>query len=115
MRPLRVVQFTLWGAAAVGLVGLGLALSGALPIAGSGQRVVTTTTAGAPQIGGSFRLTSHAGAVVTDRDLKGKPFGVFFGFTHCPEVCPTTLFELTERMKELGPLADKITLSLIHI
>ena len=115
MRPLRVVQLTLWGAAAVGLVVLALAMSGLLPAGGPGQRTVVATTAGAPQIGGPFRLTSHTGAVVTERDLKGKPFGVFFGFTHCPEVCPTTLFELTERMKELGPDADKITFAFVTV
>ncbi|HLM40532.1 MAG TPA: SCO family protein, partial [Microvirga sp.] len=37
-------------------------------------------------IGGPFRLTSHEGKAFTDEDLKGKPFAVFFGFTHCPEV-----------------------------
>ena len=35
-------------------------------------------------IGGAFRLTSHEGKPFTDQDLKGKPFVVFFGFTHCP-------------------------------
>jgi protein SCO1 len=116
VRPLRVVQLALWGAAAVGLVVMGLAFSGALLVIGSNQRAAeTTVTTGRPQIGGPFRLTSHTGATVTDQDLQGKPFGVFFGFTHCPEVCPTTLFELTERMKELGPDADKITFVFVTV
>ena len=58
-------------------------------------------------IGGPFRLTDQNGAAVTDQDLKGKPFLVFFGFTHCPDVCPTTLFDVSEVMRSLGPDADR--------
>lgn len=117
MRPLRIVQLTLWAAAAVGLVAVGLVLSGVLPIDGSSRQAAVTgaATQGRSQIGGPFRLTSHTGATVTDGDLKGKPFGVFFGFTHCPEVCPTTLFEITQRMKELGPDADRITFVFVTV
>ena len=66
--------------------------------------------AGTPQttrIGGPFRLTNQNGATVTEQDLKGTPFLVFFGFTHCPEVCPTTLFEISEIFRKLGPDADR--------
>src|SRR3954454_18863880 len=64
----------------------------------------------APQtaaIGGPFRLTDQNGRSVTEQDFKGKPFLVFFGFTHCPEICPTTLFEVSEIMRKLGPDADR--------
>jgi protein SCO1/2 len=44
---------------------------------------------------------------VSDADIKGKPFLVFFGFTHCPDICPTTLFEISQVMKTLGPDADR--------
>ncbi|MBN8957432.1 MAG: SCO family protein [Rhizobiales bacterium] len=57
-------------------------------------------------VGGAFKLTDQNGATVTDADLKGKPYLVFFGFTHCPDVCPTTLFEVSEVMRALGPKAD---------
>jgi len=60
------------------------------------------------RIGGPFRLTDQNGKVVTDADLKGKPFLVFFGFTHCPDVCPTTLFDVSEVMRDLGPDADHV-------
>src|SRR6204780_509382 len=40
--------------------------------------------------------------------MKGKPFLVFFGFTHCPDICPTTLFDMSQVMKALGPDANKI-------
>ena len=58
-------------------------------------------------IGGPFRLVDQDGRAVTERDFAGKPFLVFFGFTHCPDVCPTTLFEVSEIMRKLGPDADK--------
>jgi protein SCO1/2 len=59
-------------------------------------------------IGGPFRLTDQDGRTVTDQDLKGHPFLVFFGFTHCPDVCPTTLFDVSEVMRQLGPDADRV-------
>jgi protein SCO1 len=58
-------------------------------------------------IGGPFKLTDQNGREVTDGQLKGKPFLVFFGFTHCPDVCPTTLFEVSEILRALGPDADR--------
>src|SRR5512137_379518 len=59
-------------------------------------------------IGGPFRLTDQNGNAVTDQDLKGHPVLVFFGFTHCPDVCPTTLFDVSEVMRKLGPDADRV-------
>src|SRR5262249_58425922 len=64
----------------------------------------------APQIaaiGGPFKLTDQNGQMVTDQDLKGRPFLVFFGFTHCPDVCPTTLFEVSEYFRQLVPFLDR--------
>jgi len=61
----------------------------------------------AAQVGGPFRLLDQDGKPITDQDLKGKPFLVFFGFTRCPDVCPTTLFDVSEVMRSLGPDADR--------
>ena len=66
-------------------------------------------------IGGPFRLTSHEGKTFTDENLKGKPFAVFFGFTHCPEVCPTTLYDLTQDLEALGKDADKMRVAFITV
>ena len=66
-------------------------------------------------IGGPFRLTSHEGKTFTDQDLKGKPFAVFFGFTHCPEVCPTTLYDLTQDLEALGKDADRMRVAFITV
>src|SRR5260370_35103345 len=58
-------------------------------------------------IGGPFNPTDQNGQAVSDQDLKGHPFLVFFGFTHCPDVCPTTLFEVSEILRSLGHDADR--------
>jgi protein SCO1/2 len=59
-------------------------------------------------IGGPFKLTDHNFKPISDEDLKGQPFLVFFGFTHCPDVCPTTLFEVSEVLRALGPEGEKV-------
>src|SRR4030095_7486300 len=58
-------------------------------------------------IGGPFQLTDQNGKAITEKDFKGRPFLVFFGFTHCPEICPTALFEISEIFNRLGPDAEK--------
>jgi protein SCO1 len=58
-------------------------------------------------IGGPFRLIDQNGNAITDGDYKGRPFLVFFGYTHCPDVCPTTLFDVSEVMRVLGKDADR--------
>jgi protein SCO1/2 len=59
-------------------------------------------------VGGPFHLEDQNGTPVTDADMRGRPFLVFFGFTHCPDICPTTLFDMSQVMKALGPDANKI-------
>ncbi len=54
-------------------------------------------------IGGPFTLVDQNGATVTAADFKGEPTLVFFGYTHCPDVCPTTLDSLSQTLKALGP------------
>lgn len=64
--------------------------------------------AGAAAIGGAFRLVDQNGAPFTAADMEGKPYLVFFGYTHCPDVCPTTLFEMSQLFHSLGPKADRV-------
>jgi protein SCO1/2 len=59
----------------------------------------------ASAIGGPFRLHTGGGKTVTEADLRGTPFLVFFGYTHCPDVCPLTLTKISHVLKELGPEA----------
>jgi protein SCO1/2 len=60
-----------------------------------------TRVAGEPY-GGSFSLVDAKGAPITEAAFRGHPTAVFFGFTHCPEVCPTTLYEMAGWLKTLG-------------
>jgi protein SCO1/2 len=53
-------------------------------------------------IGGPFSLVAQDGRTVTDADFKGEPTLVFFGYTHCPDICPTTLFEMSQVFQKLG-------------
>lgn len=57
----------------------------------------------AVRIGGPFALEASDGRLVSNKDFAGRPFLVFFGFTNCPDVCPTTLFEVSEVFRKLGP------------
>jgi protein SCO1 len=70
----------------------------------AGPRVATTGTA---LIGGPFTLIGHDGKPVTDQAFRGKYMLVFFGFTHCPDICPTALFEVSEILRKLGPDAER--------
>ena len=66
-------------------------------------------------IGGPFQLTDQTGAVVTDKSLEGRPTLIFFGFTHCPDVCPTSLFEMSEVLRAMGQQADRVNAYFISV
>ena len=76
-----------------------------------GLRSVTAPAA----IGGPFQLTDQTGQTVTDKDLKGKPTLIFFGFTHCPDVCPTSLFEMSEVLRAMGKDADRVNTYFVSV
>ena len=105
---LRIIRWVAWGA--VGVVGfLLLATTGGWLV--SDGPLAPPRVATGPQtlaIGGPFSLTDHRGRAVTERDFRGRPMAVFFGFTYCPDVCPTTLTEMTGFIEALGPDADRI-------
>jgi protein SCO1/2 len=86
------------------LAGLALCLTLIVVVA---QRGNGPAVSQASAVGGPFKLTDQEGRAVTDQDVKGKPFLVFFGYTHCPDVCPTTLFDMSEVFRKLGPDADR--------
>lgn len=74
------------------------------------QRMVSIALAPEPEpaIVADFQLTGHDGMVRTGEDLEGKWSLIFFGFTHCPDVCPTTLAGIAQVMDDLGPQADRV-------
>jgi protein SCO1/2 len=86
-----------------------LVVAACLLLAGPGwaadetPQVVTT----AQKIGGPFRLTSSAGVAVTDRSFAGKWLVIYFGYTFCPDACPTALTALTIALRQLGADGDR--------
>ena len=76
-----------------------------------GLRGVTAPAA----IGGPFQLTDQAGHTVTEKNLLGRPTLVFFGFTHCPDVCPTSLFEISEVLRAMGKDADRVNAYFVSV
>ena len=66
------------------------------------------TSLGPSPIGGPFALIDQSGKPLTEQDMKGRPFLVFFGYTHCPDICPTALFEMSEVLHTLGKDADRV-------
>lgn len=59
-------------------------------------------------IGGPFTLQTAGGKTVTDADFKGHPFLVYFGYTHCPDVCPTTLADIADALKKIPDAPIKV-------
>ena len=66
-------------------------------------------------IGGPFQLVDQSGATVTADKLQGKPTLLFFGYTHCPDVCPTTLFDVSEVLRALGKDADRVNAYFVSV
>jgi protein SCO1/2 len=74
-----------------------------------------TKVVGQALIGGPFTLTDHTGKRVTDQDFRGRNMLVFFGFTFCPDVCPSALQVVAAALDKLGPRADRFVPVLITI
>lgn len=76
------------------------------------SQAVATAKAGP---GGPFTLVDTKGQAVTDQTLKGKPYAIFFGFTRCPDVCPTTMSRMALLHEKLGPDADKMNIVFVSV
>ncbi|MBT1155862.1 SCO family protein [Aminobacter anthyllidis] len=114
MNAVKIFRVFAWSAVAIA-GGVLIGFSGILPGAPQLPRSGTVSSSGVAAVGGSFELTTHKGQRFTDADVAGKPYLVFFGFTFCPDICPTTLSELTIMMSELGADADRFTPLLITV
>lgn len=66
-------------------------------------------------LSGDFRLTDHNGRERTLADFRGKVVVLFFGYTHCPDVCPTTMAELAAAMKQLGKDAERVQVLFVTV
>ena len=62
----------------------------------------------AGRFGGPFTLTAHDGRRLSDQDFRGRFMLIFFGFTRCPDICPTDLATMAKALELLGPLADTL-------
>ncbi|MBV1701748.1 MAG: SCO family protein [Hyphomicrobiales bacterium] len=67
-----------------------------------------TTRTGKAEMGGAFTLVDSDNKPFSSQKLAGKPFAIFFGYTHCPDVCPASLAELTQDLAGMGAEADKL-------
>jgi protein SCO1 len=75
----------------------------------------THNVAAPAAIGGPFQLTDQAGRTVTEKNMLGHPTLIFFGYTHCPDVCPTSLFEMSEVLRAMGKDADRVNAYFISV
>ncbi len=103
MKP-RIIIF----AAAAFIVGA-LAAFVAINLTGKASGPVVSQVSGKALIGGPFTLTDHTGKTVTEKDFAGGFTLVYFGFTYCPDVCPTELQIMTAALEQLGDKAEKVT------
>ena len=107
MTSAKAFRTAVWGMAALVSVILGLMAYGSFRQQGDGFALAN--------FGAPFKLAATKGGEIDSTTLKGKPYGLFFGFTHCPEVCPTTLFEMSAALKELGDQAKDFRLLFITV
>jgi protein SCO1/2 len=89
-------------------------LAAAMGCAPEGPRFKSSDITGS-SFGRDFALTDHTGKPRTLADFRGRAVVVFFGYTQCPDVCPTTLSTLAETMKQLGPDADRVQVLFITV
>jgi protein SCO1/2 len=91
VNTLKLVRYTAWAAIAALAI-----MAGYIMLAPRGGDNLGTASIGAP-----FVLASTTGTPLDSATLKGRPYALFFGFTQCPDVCPTTMFELSQDLKAL--------------
>ena len=97
---------------------IGAGAAGASVIAAGiifGQLIKHSSELDPISIGGAFELVDHEGRTVTDKTFLGRPSVIFFGYTSCPDICPTALMDLSNWLKALGSSADKLNILFISI
>jgi protein SCO1/2 len=102
---LKAIRIAAWAAVALVAIAVGATL-----YLRQGSTAVVSAS-----IGGPFSLTDQRGARVTEASLKGHPSAMFFGYTFCPDVCPTTLYEAGTWLEELGADGDRIKVYFVTV
>jgi protein SCO1/2 len=91
-------------------------IAGLCALAGAGLwHFWPQTRSPAGQVGGPFQLIDADGTPFGLKDIQGRPSLVYFGFTHCPDICPTTLFLMSQVLERLGPDAERINALFITV
>jgi protein SCO1/2 len=109
MPSLKAIRIAVWAAIAV------LCAAVLWFVVGNQPTPSPVTTIAAASIGGPFNLIDQKGAPVTESALQGHPSVLFFGYTYCPDVCPTTLADMTVWLGNLGPAADKLKVYFVTV
>lgn len=107
----RLLLVAIAATSVIALTGIGLLLTGGLsaPKVTDISASAPTRVTGVPNIGGPFELVNQDGEQVTDADFAGRKTLIYFGFTYCPDVCPTALQIMSVALEELGDDADAFT------
>jgi len=108
---MKKIRLAAWTAIAVLAVGYGMYMLGEAQKAQQSRLALP----GAARIGAPFELTRTDDSRFSSKVLAGKPYAIFFGFTHCPDICPTTLMEMTEHLQALGTKADDINVLFVTV
>ena len=104
---MKTVRILLWVLVAVAIAAMGVLLLR--------QPVAETEQSNSVQLGGPFTLTGADGQTFSSTQLAGKPYAIFFGFTHCPDVCPTTLARLVKLRRQLGAGAEPFRIVFVSV
>lgn len=108
-------MFALLRCSIAGLAALGVLAACSPEGSGGAREGFTSTDITGANYANGFRLTDHRGQVRTLADYKGKVVTLFFGYTQCPDVCPTNLLNMAQVMRELGAEADKVQVLFVTI
>lgn len=117
---MRIVRIVLWAlvlvlGATVAGVYVGKTFFATEPLVASNGIAAAFNRSRYDDAGGPFTLTDVNGNTVTEKDLEGKPRVMFFGFTHCPDVCPTTMLDAAGWLKKLGDDAGKLEIVFVTV
>jgi protein SCO1/2 len=104
LSPMRVVSVVAW---------LGLLIVAVLLVTGPGSGPAQIQQGG--MVIPAFSLVDQNGKATTEKNLLGRPSVIFFGFTFCPEVCPTTLADLTSVLGQMGETADGLNVVFVTV
>lgn len=103
---MKTVRILLWALVALAIAGMAVLLL---------RQPVSETAQSTVKLGGPFTLTGADGRTFSSTRLAGKPYAIFFGFTHCPDVCPTTLARMVKLRRQLGAGSEPFQIVFVSV